>query len=135
MFYLCAMERDSFIQQARLHIDLPPTTAGSIEDFQNTCLRPLLKWHHHFWSMMFDAQLGNQKLNYERLLPAQQTALLRQVIQKDPSFKYQLVGVVTGWMTLTEYTFYVQHKTEINKRILAMIVQRVQNQWADATNG
>jgi len=81
--------------------------------------------------MMFEAQLGSQKSNYDQLKPAQQIDMLRQIIQKDPSFKYQLIGVITGWMIPAEYTFYAQHKAEINKRILAMVIQRVQHQWAN----
>jgi hypothetical protein len=50
--------------------------------------------------------------------------LVKGIISKT-ELKYQLLGQITGLLSNTEYQFYSSSKKEIDKRIFAMLLDRV----------
>ena len=116
------MTRQAHLLQLRP--DLPTlskeVTPKSIEAFQNTVLRPLLKFqnplslsllktHPHFSAHTLDSEKLTRHIND---------------ICKEVRFKNQLIGMMIGLMTLSEFEHYSLNAKEYNKRILTMQTAR-----------
>jgi hypothetical protein len=93
-----------------------------LEQFQNECLRPILKFQNNVIIALFKAQIQATEI------PVKGTALENFVklrMQKDTVLRNSLVGLVLALITLEELTFYFDHKSDLNKRIVAMLCQRI----------
>ncbi|MEN9322996.1 MAG: hypothetical protein RL699_776 [Bacteroidota bacterium] len=96
-----------------------------VEAFQNSCLRPILKFQNQLLVSLFRAQVQATDI------PPKGAALenfIKLRLQKDTPLRYTLVGVVLGLFTADELDFFIQHKNELSKRILTMLVQRLGDQ-------
>jgi len=98
--------------------------------FQQTVLRPLLKLQNnllcaHLWQYL---SKHPQQAAKE---PEGRVSLLQHFFQKDPMFGQALRHLVIGCMTLSEYQFYLQHQSDLNKRLNSMLQQRLLDQWPD----
>jgi hypothetical protein len=71
--------------------------------------------------------LNHQNYNAIRILKPkekQYETALKKFIQTNIEFKNQLLGAVIGQFTHAELTFYMNHRKEINKRIMQMQLNR-----------
>ncbi len=119
-----AMRNDINLKALRPLIDTEDKTITEIEKFQNEVLRPILKFQHS----LFEIEVTNNPL-IEKLLRQELTAernriLVKGIISKT-ELKHQLLGQITGLLTNTEYQFYCSSKKEIDKRIFAMLLDRI----------
>ena len=95
-----------------------------IEQFQNTTIRPILKYQHTILIMFFNANVHVQYIvsaNYSLLKKQNQ---LKLFVSKQLAFRAQLLGIVTGLFTDAEFEFYLSEKVNIDKRITNMILER-----------
>ena len=95
-----------------------------IEQFQNTTIRPILKYQHTILIMFFNANVHVQYIvsaNYSLLKKQNQ---LKLFASKQLAFRAQLLGIVTGLFTDAEFEFYLSEKVNIDKRITNMILER-----------
>jgi len=95
------------------------------EAFQNSCLRPILKFQNQLFVSLFRAQVQATDI------PPKGAALenfIKLRLQKDTALRNTLVGVVLGLLTDEELMFYFNHKSDLNKRIVAMLCQRITDQ-------
>lgn len=119
------MDRD---QLQRMRPEIPGARTEethSNEYFQNTVLRPVIKFQHdlilalvsgneHF--KLFIRQKGS-RLEYQDKI--------RQFLNKQPEMKFRLIGAIVGLFTIDELQFYLKNQTDLNKRISQMICQRI----------
>ena len=96
-----------------------------LEKFQNQVLRPILKYQHELWVLelkqnQFFLQIKEKRWNGAELRQAIQSA-----ISRSPDLKNHYFGIVTGLMTSEEYSFYLTNRTELNKRVLSMVIDRI----------
>ena len=96
-----------------------------LEKFQNQVLRPILKYQHELWVLelkqnQFFLQIKEKRWNGAELRQAIQSA-----ISRSPDLKNRYFGIVTGLMTSEEYSFYLTNRTELNKRIISMVIDRI----------
>jgi uncharacterized membrane protein YbjE (DUF340 family) len=120
------MTRSAQLLTLRSEIILDATRSSlPLEQFQNECLRPILKFQNNLIVALFKAQIQTAEIS------AKGTALenlIKQRLQKDTALRNTLVGVVLGLFTADELAFFLQHKNELSKRILTMLVQRLGDQ-------
>jgi len=95
-----------------------------IEQFQNTTIRPILKYQHSILIVFFNANVHVQYIvsaNYSLLKKQNQ---LKLFVSKQLAFRAQLLGMVTGLFTDAEFEFYLSEKVNLDKRIANMILER-----------
>ena len=95
-----------------------------IEQFQNTTIRPILKYQHTILSVFFNSNVHVQYIvsaNHSLLKKQNQ---LKLFVSKQLAFRAQLLGIVTGLFTELEFEFYLSEKVNIDKRIANMILER-----------
>lgn len=111
-------------------IDLRPLVptetekAAEIEQFQNDVLRPILKFQHE---LFIAESRSNPMLNrcFQKETLEGKRAEIKQVFSKNASIKYQFIGMVTGLMTTEEFQRYQQQKSEFDKRMSQMLIERI----------
>ena len=95
-----------------------------IEQFQNTTIRPILKYQHTILIVFFNSNVHVQYIvsaNFS--LPKKQNQL-KLFTSKQLAFRAQLLGMVTGLFTDAEFEFYLSEKVNLDKRISNMILER-----------
>lgn len=53
---------------------------------------------------------------------------IENAIQRDIKFRNSLKGIIIGQFTLTEYQAYCQNTSDLNKRMMLLIIEEIQNQ-------
>jgi hypothetical protein len=118
------MRNDSNLKALRPLIDTEDKTTTEIEKFQNEVLRPILKFQHSLLEIEVLKNPLIEKLLKQELTSERKRLLVKGIIIKT-EIKYQLIGQITGFLTNTEYQFYYSNKKEIDKRIFAMLLDRI----------
>ena len=94
------------------------------EEFQNTTIRPILKYQHSILIVFFNSNVHVQYIvsaNYSLLKKQNQ---LKLFVSKQLAFRAQLLGIVTGLFTDDEFEYYLSEKVNLDKRIANMILDR-----------
>lgn len=129
------MDRDSLMKDLRPI--LPQATFGeevkAMERFQNQTLRPILKFQNDLLIGLFRDYLKSKKVQFDTLAPQQQLEKIKKVLQGDQRFRPILLGGIIGLMTAEELNIYLPQKSEFNKRIISMLIQRFQSQLSSLT--
>jgi hypothetical protein len=95
------------------------------EDFQNSTLRPIIKLQHELLIVYIKEYLISNKKRFEEFSSLIKIEILTLIFKNDNSLKTELKGIIIGHFTTDEFFIYCTNKTEYNKRILAMIRQRI----------
>ena len=103
--------------------------ASHLEQFQNDKLRPILKLQHEIVLALFQSNLFRNKVLFAELKVEEKRSKLDQLFQKNLSFKNQSIGAVIGMLTLDEYTVYTKDTSVHNRRIIAMLKQRIMSTY------
>ena len=93
-----------------------------LEQFQNLCLRPILKFQN-------DILVSYFKSNINLISIPESTSelenLVKNRLQKDLITRNTLLGMIIGLLHDEELTFYMSYKNELNKRLVVMLTQRI----------
>lgn len=105
------------------------TSQSSLEEvFQNKTLRPILKLQNDLFIQVFINYAMKQKNVFFSLTPEKKMAYIENVIQRDIKFRNSLKGMVIAFFTLDEYAEYIQNSSNLNKRMMNMLVERLKSQ-------
>jgi hypothetical protein len=105
------------------------TNQSSIEEvFQNKTLRPILKLQNDLFIQVFINYAMKQKNVFFSLNPEKKMAYVENVIQRDIKFRNSLKGMVIAFFTLDEYAEYIQNSSNLNKRMMNMLIERLKSQ-------
>ncbi len=99
-----------------------------IEKFQNEVLRPILKMQNDLLVQIFEHYCEKRKGIFDKLSDKDRAIYIEQAIKKDMKFKHYLEGIITGMFTLEEYNKFMENEDELTKRMVNMLVQRLQSQ-------
>jgi hypothetical protein len=110
-------QRDYALKAIRPVLPLDSSAAGEEEAFQNEVLRPILKLQND----VIVAMAEKCRDHYDPELD------LRAVL-RDRALRDQLLGVVVGLFTLQELAFYLTHQRSLDRRIIGMLVKRLEDQ-------
>ena len=95
-----------------------------IEQFQNTAIRPILKYQHSILIVFFSSNVHVQYIVSANFSSLKKQNQLKLFVSKQLAFRAQLLGIVTGLFTELEFEFYLSEKVNIDKRITNMILER-----------
>lgn len=99
-----------------------------IETFQNKVLRPILKFQNPLLLHLFVHYANQYKGAFFKLSSQQQLDYIHQSLSTNQRFKSKLIGTVIGLFTVEEHAYYSQNSSALNKRIISMSIQRLQDQ-------
>lgn len=98
-----------------------------VEKFQNEVLRPIIKMQHDLLIVFFENYLQKRKIDFKALSEERKKIKIKSIFEKDIHVKNLILGIVIGYFSVDEYLFYSQSSAEFNKRILQIIIQRLQD--------
>lgn len=105
------------------------TENSSLEEkFQNQTLRPILKLQNDLFIEVFRNYANKQKGVFYTLSPEKKMNYIENAIQRDIKFRNALKGIVMGMFTITEYKNYIQNSSNINKRMMNLLIERLKSQ-------
>ena len=101
---------------------------SSVEAFQNTVLRPLLKFQNEHILSTFLTELKNKKQDFNHLNNLEKTSSIDNHFKSNMALKQQLLGIVIGLFTAKELIIYHKDSSIFNKRIFSMLKERLKDQ-------
>lgn len=105
------------------------TSESSAEEkFQNQTLRPILKIQNDLLLLVFKNYITKQKVDFSSLSPEKKMQFIENAIQRDIKFRNSLKGMIIGFFTLSEYETYIQNSSNLNKRMMNLLVERYKSQ-------
>ncbi len=102
--------------------------SGPEEVFQNSTLRPILKFQNDLFIQVFINYAIKQKRVFFGLSPDKKMAYIENVIQRDIKFRNSLKGMVIALFTVEEYYTYIKNSSNLNKRMMNMLIERLKSQ-------
>lgn len=102
-----------------------------IESFQNTTIRPIIKMQHLILIASFKNYLKKRKLDLEGCSNLEVNNKIKSIYNKDISYRNISLGLIIGHFSSSEFSYYTHHSSEINKRIIKIIHQRIQNSLSE----
>ena len=102
--------------------------SSSEEIFQNKTLRPILKFQNDLFIEVFMNYAVKQKGVFFKLSPDKKMSYIENTIQRDIKFKNSLKGMVIGLFTTEEYNTYIKNSSNLNKRMMNMLIERLKSQ-------
>ncbi len=107
------------------------TSEIPVENFQNTTVRPILKLQHELILQFFVFFCNKQKVNILNTEKSKFNSVVNTIIKNNNTLKNQFLGLIIGQFTVNEFSFYKENDSEINKRILTMIGQRIKDSQSE----
>jgi hypothetical protein len=122
-------ERDTFLKEFRGQTIGSVTLQSSIEEsFQNEVLRPILKLQNDLFLASFINYVTKNKADFYRYSTEKKLAVIENAIQKDIKFRNALKGMIIALFTSDEYAEYIKNSSNINKRMMSMLTERLKSQ-------
>lgn len=100
----------------------------SEEYFQNNTLRPILKLQNDLLIEVFKNYAVKQKNTFFELSPDKKEKYIENVIQKDIKFRNSLKGMIIALFSVEEYLVYIKNSSNLNKRMMTMLIERLKSQ-------
>jgi len=120
-------QRDEKLIQIRPTIECEKALSEE-ENFQNKTIRPILKLQNAILLAQFHSYLEKFKPVFNAYNQKAQMDYIEEVMKKDPRIRNSLIASVIALFTIDEYEYYRLHKNDMNKRIVGMIVRRLEGQ-------
>ena len=98
------------------------------ERFQNETLRPVLKLQNPLLLATFVNYATKHKGVFFDIPTDKQQAYIENAVHKDQKFRNALKGVIIGQFTVEEYYIYTQNSSQLNKRMMSLVITRLQDQ-------
>ena len=105
----------------------PDATTG---DFLHRTLRPVLKRQNEVLLLTVSDFVRDHHIPFAAAGPTEQQRLLAELLTRNVKLRYTVIGLVCGLFTTPELAFYRRHRGELNRRVLELATQRVQDQAA-----
>ncbi len=123
-------ERSHNLEKIRPQISSAQITDNMSDDerFQNVSLRPIIKLQNDLFLVVFENYIVRRKNVFYELTIQKRLDYIVHAIQKDLKFRNSLKGMVIGQFTVEEYKHYLLNSSALNKRMMSMIIKRLQDQ-------
>ena len=107
--------------------DLVNAGTSDVEKFQNEVIRPIIKMQHNLLIAFLKSYVQQRKIDFISLTLEKKTKHIRSMLTKDINFKNILLGSIIGHFSMDEFSFYHQNTSEVNRRIVQITKQRLQD--------
>ncbi|MFS4491912.1 glyoxalase [Maribacter sp. 2308TA10-17] len=123
-------ERSHSLKKIRPQISSAKITDNMSDEerFQNETLRPIIKLQNDLFLFAFQNYIGKRKNAFYELTVQKRLDYIAHAIQKDLKFRNSLKGMVMGQFTIEEYEIYTHNSSALNKRMMNMVIKRIQDQ-------
>jgi len=98
------------------------------ELFQNQVLRSVLKLQNDIYSLIFKDYAFRKAFDFDSFEKEQKLNFIDQSLQKDNALRNTLIGITIGMLTSEEIKIYLSDSKSLNKRIIAMLSERLKSQ-------
>ena len=98
------------------------------ERFQNDTLRPVLKLQNLLLIAAFVNYTNKHKGVFYELSTDKRMQYIETAICRDQKFRNSVKGMLIGQFTVPEYGFYIQNSSKLNKRMMNLVIVRLQEQ-------
>lgn len=123
------MKRDNLINSIRGEaLGKKMDTISPEELFQNNILRPILKFQNDLLIELFIVYATKNKNVFFSLSIEKKNIYIEKATTSDIAFRNQLIGVVVGLFSVEEYLEYAKNSSNLNKRIITMLIERWKSQ-------
>ncbi|MDQ0593297.1 hypothetical protein QFZ37_001666 [Chryseobacterium ginsenosidimutans] len=113
----------------RESLQIPVLETSTVqESFQNQTLRPILKLQNELYLSLFTSYATRQNADFSSLSITKKNDFVEQSLQKDNVLKSTFIGITIGMFTLQELDIYNVDSKAFNKRIVAMLTERLKSQ-------
>lgn len=120
--------RSKLIKNLMPHIESKDTTVSINESFQNEVLRPILKFQNEIIIHYFEHFIVESKIDFHLIKHHLKIAQIHNLFKTNIQFKQFYLGLIVGLFTKEDFLFYTENKKEVNKRIIAMLIERLCSQ-------
>jgi hypothetical protein len=107
--------------------DLIKDNMSALELFQNQTLRPVIKMQHDLLIASFNTYKAKRKIDFSSLTDQKKRSKTKAVFVKDINYKNLTLVFIIGAFSLEEFAYYSLNTSELNKRIIQIVIQRVQD--------
>jgi hypothetical protein len=114
--------------------DIIKDNMSSVELFQNESLRPVIKMQHDLLISAFKNYIAKRKIDLASLTIQKQRSKTKAIFVKDINYKNLTLGMIIGAFTAEEFDHYIDNSSEYNKRIIQIIIQRMQDSLAEVSH-
>lgn len=122
-------QRDTFLEEFRGQTIGTVTSQSSTEEsFQNEVIRPILKLQNDLFVASFINYVAKNKTDFYDYSTEKKLSVIENAIQKDIKFRNALKGMIIGLFTADEYASYIKNSSNINKRMMSMLIERLKSQ-------
>ncbi|WBL23927.1 MULTISPECIES: glyoxalase [unclassified Zunongwangia] len=97
------------------------------EKFQNGTLRPIVKLQNDLLVAAFRNYITKHKNAFYELGIDKRLMYIENAIQRDIKFRNSLKGMIIGQFTIEEYQSYIENSSALNKRMMNLVRQRLQD--------
>jgi hypothetical protein len=119
------MRDEQTLKNLRPTVQTQATAVSEIEIFQNEVLRPILKFQHDLLLIEIKESIILKNLLEKTVSAETKRQHIKNYIQTNKELKYQLLGQITGLLSNTEFEFYKKYKSDCDKRINSMLLDRM----------
>ena len=120
------MERTRKLTDLRPVLNLDKHTSQSEQErFQNDTIRPIIKFQHELITSLVTNHKFYAKSTLNTNTKDEYRAALKAFLNGQKELRHQLIGLVIGLITLTEFNQYQLNSSEYQRRIIQLIVQRI----------
>jgi hypothetical protein len=77
---------------------------------------------------VFKNYLVKQKIEFHTITPEKKMLFIDKAIQRDMKFRNILKGMIIGFFTLEEFETYTQNSSNLNKRMMNLLIERLKSQ-------
>lgn len=102
--------------------------ASPEEIFQNQTIRPILKLQNDLFVEAFRNYVDKYKGDFYNYPAQKKLSFIDNAIHKDIKFRNALKGMVIAMFTIDEYHAYIKNSSNLNKRMMNMVIERLQSQ-------
>ncbi|MBT7695418.1 MAG: glyoxalase [Cryomorphaceae bacterium] len=97
------------------------------ESFQNDTLRPIIKLQSPLLIETYKNYIDKYKNVFYDLSNEKKLDYIENSINKNQKFRNLLKGMITGLFTVEEYLEYKKNSSSLNKRMMNIILKRLQD--------
>jgi hypothetical protein len=121
------MRNENLLLQARPVLALDTQSAGQDELFQNETLRPILKLQHDLLLDVYQSQIEKRYSTFLKLPSVQRPQWIADSIRADQRLRNLMAGIILGQFTLEEYQVFRKNESELMRRLVSLLIQRIQS--------
>lgn len=119
---------DAWLRQIRPQLCLDVSESHPVERFQHETLRATLKLLNPTILRLVAAPLARYGVGFAEMNRDDRSDRLRNLLKEDKGLKRTLLGMIVAHFTENELDTYLEHKDEVPRRTVPMLLARAHDQ-------